>query len=89
MSKAVIELREQDGVLSDVAHGSGVEVPLSDVALDGDRLTWKQTITKPMRLNPAFDVKVDGDTLHGVSKTGRLPSSKVAGERQPASQHQG
>ncbi|MER7139750.1 hypothetical protein ACIQGA_30895 [[Kitasatospora] papulosa] len=47
MSKAVIELREQDGVLSGVAHGFGVEVPLSDVALDGDRLTWKQTSPSP------------------------------------------
>nr|WP_202517183.1 hypothetical protein [Streptomyces sp. SID685] len=80
--KAVVELRRQDdGTLTGVAHGTGEEVPLSDVALDGDRLTWRQTVTKPMRLNLAFDVIVDGDTQMGTSKAGRLPSSKVTGER--------
>ncbi|MER6306860.1 hypothetical protein ACWCXK_32395 [Streptomyces sp. NPDC001739] len=86
--KAVVELREQDGVLTGVAHGAGEEVPLNDVALDGDRLTWKQAVTKPMRLNLAFDVTVDGDTLRGTSKAGRLPSSKVTGERRTAPEHQ-
>ncbi|WP_328389211.1 hypothetical protein OHS81_32600 [Streptomyces sp. NBC_00400] len=86
--KAVVELREQDGVLTGVAHGAGEEVPLNDVALDGDRLTWKQAVTKPMRLNLAFDVTVDGDTLQGTSKAGRLPSSKVTGERRTAPEHQ-
>ncbi|MEW1904476.1 hypothetical protein [Streptomyces sp. NPDC086147] len=82
--KAVVELREQDAVLTGVAHGAGEEVPLGDIVLDGDRLTWKQSITKPMRLDLAFDVTVDGDTLRGTSKAGRLPSSKVTGERRTA-----
>ncbi|NSC19755.1 hypothetical protein FM076_00325 [Streptomyces albus subsp. chlorinus] len=86
--KAVVELREQDGVLTGVAHGAGEEVPLSNLTLDGDRLTWKQAITKPMRLDLAFDVTVDGDTLQGTSKAGRLPSSKVTGERRTAPEYQ-
>ncbi|MGK3940141.1 hypothetical protein ABK046_17075 [Streptomyces caeruleatus] len=79
--KAVAEFRSEDGVLVGTAHGAGEEVPLSDVVLDGDRLTWKQAITKPMRLNLAFAVTIDGDTLTGTSKAGRLPASKVTGER--------
>ncbi|MFE3496433.1 hypothetical protein ACFXOS_25790 [Streptomyces sp. NPDC059175] len=87
--KAAVELRRQnDGTLTGVAHGTGEEVPLSDIALDGGRLTWKQAITKPMRLNLAFDVTVDGDTLNGTSKAGRLPASMVTGERRPAVEHQ-
>jgi hypothetical protein len=86
--KAVVELRDQDGTLTGVARGADEEVPLCDVALDGDRLTWKQAVTKPMRLNLAFDVTVNGDTLKGTSKAGRLPSSKVTGERQTAPEHQ-
>ena len=86
--KAVVELRQRDGVLTGVARGADEEVPLSDVTLDGDRLTWKQSVTKPMRLNLAFDVTVDGDTFKGTSKAGRLPSSKVTGGRQPAPDHQ-
>ncbi|MER7198805.1 hypothetical protein CG723_14805 [Streptomyces sp. CB01635] len=79
--KAVVELLRQDGVLSGVAHGTGEKVPLSDIALDGDRLTWKQTVTKPLRLNLAFAVTISGDTLTGTSKAGRLPASKVTGRR--------
>ncbi|MCX4977662.1 hypothetical protein [Streptomyces sp. NBC_00620] len=81
--KAVVELRRQDGVLTGTAHGAGEEVPLGDVALDGDRLTWTQAITKPLRLNLAFAVTVEGDTLAGTSKAGRLPASKVTGSRRP------
>jgi hypothetical protein len=85
---AVLDLRRQhDGTLTGVAHGTGEEVPLSDIALDGSRLTWKQAVTKPLRLNLAFDVTVDGDTLKGTSKAGRLPASKVTGERRPALGH--
>ncbi len=36
--RAAVELREQDGVLTGVAHGAGEEVPLGDLTLDGDRL---------------------------------------------------
>ncbi|MER5550976.1 hypothetical protein ABT001_04695 [Streptomyces sp. NPDC002793] len=81
--KAVVELRREDGILSGVAHGTGEEVPLEDVVLDGDRLTWRQAVTKPMRLNLAFAVRVTGDTLAGTSRAGRLPASEVTGRRLP------
>ncbi|RFU39950.1 hypothetical protein DZF91_19885 [Actinomadura logoneensis] len=86
--RPVVELREQDGILTGAAHGTGEEVPLGDITLDGDRLTWKQAITKPMRLNLAFDVTIDGDTLRGTSKAGRLPASTVTGERRHAPERQ-
>lgn len=77
----VVELRTENGLLVGTAHGAGETLPLKDVALDGDRLTWKQSITRPMRLDLTFAVTVDGDTLTGTSKAGRLPSSKVTGRR--------
>ncbi|MFC8828382.1 hypothetical protein ACFT9I_23895 [Streptomyces sp. NPDC057137] len=79
--KAVTELRRQGGVLTGTARAAGDEVPLDDVVLDGDRVTWKQAVTKPLRLNLAFDVTVYGDMLKGTAKAGRLPASKVTGER--------
>jgi hypothetical protein len=66
-------------VLTGTAHGAGEQVPLHDLVLDGDDLTWRQAITKPMRLNLAFAVTIDGETLTGTSKAGRLPPSKVVG----------
>ena len=42
--------------------------------LQRQRVTWRQSVTKPMRLNLEFDVVVDGDRLAGHSKAGRLPA---------------
>ncbi|MFI1096055.1 hypothetical protein [Streptomyces sp. NPDC020917] len=83
---AVVDLRRQDGVLTGTARGTGEEVPLTGIVLDGDRLTWTQAITRPLRLNLAFDVTIDGDTLTGTSRAGRLPASKVTGERRTAAE---
>ncbi|MEV1021254.1 hypothetical protein [Streptomyces sp. NPDC050264] len=82
--KAVVELHENGTALTGVAHGAGEEVPLKEVRLTGDLLTWKQAVTKPLRLNLAFAVTVDGDSLSGTSRAGRLPASKVSGARRPA-----
>ncbi|MGW8724895.1 hypothetical protein ACWGNF_02530 [Streptomyces sp. NPDC055808] len=85
----VIELARRAGVLTGTAHGAGENVPLDDITLDGERLAWKQAITKPLRLNLVFSVTLDGDTLTGTSKAGRLPASKVTGRRRavPAGGH--
>ncbi|MEV5011647.1 hypothetical protein ACIQFZ_22925 [Streptomyces sp. NPDC093064] len=83
--KAAVELRGEDTGLIGVARGAGEEVPLRDVELEGDQLTWKQSTTKPLRLNLTFAVTVDGDTLTGTSRAGRLPASKVTGTRRRTS----
>ncbi|MFG1610480.1 HD domain-containing protein [Actinoplanes sp. NPDC049265] len=84
--QVVLDLSTDGGPLRGVARdtGSGEEVPLRDVVLDGDRLTWAQTITKPMWLHLTFDVIISGDEMRGRSKAGRLPGSKVVGRRTTA-----
>lgn len=77
----VLELTERGGLVEGMAKGDAENTPLIDPVLDGKRLTWKQSITKPMRLNLTFDVIIDGDTLVGTSKAGMLPTSKVTGTR--------
>ncbi|MFF2554002.1 hypothetical protein ACFVUS_23595 [Nocardia sp. NPDC058058] len=79
--KAEVDLRRQGELLSGTARGAGEQVPLHDLALDGDQLTWKQAVTKPMRLNLAFAVTIAGENLSGTAKAGRLPASKVIGQR--------
>lgn len=59
----------------------GETVPLRDVTVDGDRVTWSQSVTTPMRLNLDFDVTIDGDHMAGHSRAGRLPRSTVTGRR--------
>ncbi|MFJ9248438.1 hypothetical protein [Streptomyces sp. NPDC101776] len=83
--KPVVELRREGAQFTGIAHGTGEEVPLRDVVVDGDRITWNQAVTKPLRLNLTFAVTVEDDTLTGTSKAGRLPASKVTGRRRPGS----
>lgn len=67
------------GVARDQWHADPLE--LREVRLDGDRLRWAMTMTKPLRLELTFDVAVEGDRLSGRAKAGRLLSSKVTGHK--------
>jgi hypothetical protein len=81
--RIALQLSTTDGVLHGVARDQrhAEQVELTDIALDSNRLTWAQSITKPMRLNLTFDVTVKGDEMTGRSKAGRLPGSRVTGHR--------
>jgi hypothetical protein len=81
----VYTFTDDGGVICGSATGRGETVPLRAIAVvddpGGQRVTWQQSVTKPMRLNLEFDVVVDGDRLRGHSRAGRLPRSAVAGVR--------
>ena len=78
---AVVELRDEDGVLTGTARGRG----------GGSPARRRRPRRRPAHLEAgrhpadapdlAFDVTVDGDTLAGTSRAGRLPASKVTGLR--------
>jgi hypothetical protein len=69
------------GALTGTAAGQGETVALRDITVAAQRVTWRQSVTKPMRLSLEFDIVVDGDQLTGHSKAGRLPRSAVTGTR--------
>ncbi|MGW1680178.1 hypothetical protein [Saccharopolyspora sp. NPDC002376] len=76
-----------DGITG-TATGTGEETALDDIVCEataeGERVMWRQEINKPMRLNLEYDVTVTGDTFAGYSRAGRLPRSRVTGERADA-----
>ncbi len=72
---------EDAGALTGTAASKAVTVELRDISVAAQRVTWRQSVTKPMRLNLEFDVVVDGDRITGHSKAGRLPRSAVTGVR--------
>jgi hypothetical protein len=76
---------DRDGGFEGHATGRGETVPLRDIVTVNDggvhRVTWRQSVTKPMRLNLEFAVEVRGDELTGHSRAGRLPRSAVTGVR--------
>ncbi|SMF54427.1 hypothetical protein L603_006200000050 [Cellulosimicrobium cellulans J34] len=83
--EADYHFEEHDGSVTGTAHGAGEAVPLTDLVTedtpDGQHATWRQQITKPLRLNLDYDVTITGDSLTGVSRAGRLPQTHVTGAR--------
>lgn len=81
----VYTFSDRGGAVSGSATGKGETVPLDDITVvddvGGQRITWRQSVTKPMRLHLAFDVVVTGDRMAGHSRAGRLPRSNVTGIR--------
>ena len=77
----VYTFAERDGTLQGTAAGQSETVPLHDIVVDRQRITWRQSVTKPMRLNLNFDVVIDGDHFSGHSRAGKLPRSAVNGVR--------
>jgi hypothetical protein len=51
---------------------------------EGEGVSWDQRITRPIRLDLHFEVVVTGDQLTGVSRAGKLPSTRVTGKRRTA-----
>jgi hypothetical protein len=73
--------------ISGTASGTGEETPLCDIAVEpadeGERVTWRQSITRPLRLNLDFDITVTGDTLTGHSRLFRFQSALIAPRSPP------
>lgn len=83
--EAVYTFTDDGRGLAGTAATRGEEVPLREIDVQheggGERVTWRQSITKPIRLNLDFEVLVEGAELSGHSRAGRLPRSAVTGVR--------
>jgi hypothetical protein len=77
----VLDITDHDGAIAGTASTDKETVEFIGAVADGNRLTWTQKVTTPMRLTLKFEVDVDGDTMTGTSKAGPLPSSKLHGTR--------
>ncbi|OBF62493.1 hypothetical protein A5787_16300 [Mycobacterium sp. 852002-50816_SCH5313054-b] len=79
------QLGDGPGGLSGTATYQDETVALQDFTREtvgsGTRLTWRQSVRKPIRLKLDFDVVVSGDVMSGHSRAGRLPRSPVSGTR--------
>jgi hypothetical protein len=77
----VFDITEENGAIRGTARSDAEEVEFLDPVAEGNRLTWTQNVTTPMKLTLKFEVDVDGDAMTGTSKAGFFPASKVYGSR--------
>jgi hypothetical protein len=50
--------------------------------VEGDHLSWKVALTKPMPMNVEFSADVDGDAMSGSAKLGMFGKATFSGTRQ-------
>ena len=60
-------------------HGEGRAI--EDGEVNGNEISWKASITKPMAMTLHFNGTVEGDTLNGSVKLGMFGSAKFSGAR--------
>ena len=78
---ASLEIVSADGSFEGVAKTSQEELVLKNLVVNHDHVSWSVSITRPLRLNVAFDVTIDGDQMIGHSRVGVFPRSGVVGRR--------
>ena len=61
--------------------GSSDARPVDDVAVNGNSVSWKASITKPMSMTLEFNGTVDGDRMNGQVKLGMFGSQPFSGVR--------
>ncbi|MET0283561.1 MAG: hypothetical protein ABW352_03805 [Polyangiales bacterium] len=70
-STLVVE-RSGDALSGSQLGSQGVATPISDVVIDGMKVSWVNTVTKPMTLKIVFtgEFAEDGNTISGKAKIG-------------------
>jgi hypothetical protein len=57
------------------------ETPMVDPVLNGNKLTWKSNITRPIKVTATMEITFNGDLVTGTAKAGMFPAAKVVGQR--------
>ena len=78
---STLTLAVEGGVLTGSQTAQGNTQPIVNGKIDGDMVTWSNSITSPFPMNLEFTGKVDGDTLSGSVKAGGFGAFPFSGKR--------
>ena len=76
-----LTLRSDGSTLSGEQSADGSSTAIYDGSVDGDSVSWKVDVTKPMSLTVSFRGKVEGDKISGNAKAGMFPAMAFEGSR--------
>ena len=80
--KVELDIEQQGSEVSGVSRNElEGEQPILEPVLDGNKLSWKSNITKPIRAVAKMTLTFDGDSATGTAKAGMFPSAKITGHR--------
>jgi len=76
-------LAQVDGTLTGTQSGQGMSSPISEAKLDGDKLSWVNHVTKPMKMKLEFSGVVEGgQKISGKVKAGFVGSFPFTGVKE-------
>ncbi len=76
-----LTLATDGNTLTGKLSGPQGEIELEEGTVDGDKLTWKASITSPMAMTLEFSATVDGDEISGNVKLGAFGNATFTGTR--------
>jgi hypothetical protein len=80
--ESTLVIQSSGGTLTGTqSAGAGDGRPIDEGTVDGNDITWKASITKPMPMTLEFSGTVDGDTISGNVKLGMFGSASFSGSR--------
>jgi hypothetical protein len=78
---STLTLKAEGGTLTGTQSAQGNTQPIANGKIDGDTVTWSNSITTPFPMTLEFTGKLDGDTLNGNVKAGSFGSFPFTGKR--------
>jgi 2,4-diaminopentanoate dehydrogenase len=73
--ETLLVLAREGGVLTGTQSAQGVSQPISDCTFDGNKLSWRNQLSKPMKLKLQFSCVIDDtNTMSGKVSTGMMGS---------------
>jgi hypothetical protein len=64
----VLDLKTEGTALTGWLSNAEYQAEISDGKVEGNKLTWSATITKPMRMRFKFTATVEDDRISGAAK---------------------
>jgi hypothetical protein len=75
-------LERRGDALTGSQSGQGLTSPISDVKLEGNKLSWTNHVTKPMKMKLECSGVIDGRNISGKVKAGFMGTYPFTGSKQ-------
>ena len=81
--ESVVEIRREGDRLTGTQSGRGETHEIFDAELEGDTLSWKVKVRRPIPLQLSFRGLIDGERISGEAKPGPFPPIRFCGDYSP------
>jgi hypothetical protein len=70
----VLVMEKKGDTLSGTQSGQGSSTSVTDVTVDGNKVSWVNHVTRPIKLKVTFTGEITGNTMSGKCKAGFMGS---------------